>query len=348
MYKRKPGGDYLVGVCTNTLCAILGGGAILAELKDHLGIGNNETTPDGAVTLEHIECNAACDYAPVIMVNWEFFDNQTPASARELVDRLRAGDPPPPTRGAPLCTWRETERILAGFPDERPNSADAGPGAGPATLAGLALVRDQQAGPGKRPAGAGKPHYLVVNADESEPGTCKDVPLMMATPHALVEGVIIAAYAIRSNHAFIYVRGEVVHVLRRLQQAVREAYEQGYLGTDILGSGFDLEVTVHAGAGAYICGEETALLDSLEGYRGQPRLRPPFPAVAGLYASPTVVNNVESIASVPAIARNGAAWFRSFGTVKSPGFTLYSVSGHVQRPGQYEACLLYTSPSPRD
>jgi NADH-quinone oxidoreductase subunit F len=189
------------------------------------------------------------------------------------------------------------------------------------------------------PQGDGKPHYLVVNADESEPGTCKDVPLMMATPHALVEGVIIAAYAIRSNHAFIYVRGEVVHVLRRLQQAVREAYEQGYLGTDILGSGFDLEVTVHAGAGAYICGEETALLDSLEGYRGQPRLRPPFPAVAGLYASPTVVNNVESIASVPAIARNGAAWFRSFGTVKSPGFTLYSVSGHVQRPGQYEAPL---------
>ena len=121
------------------------------------------------------------------------------------------------------------------------------------------------------PQGDGKPHYLVVNADESEPGTCKDVPLMMATPHALVEGVIIAAYAIRSNYAFIYVRGEVVHVLRRLQQAVREAYEQGYLGTDILGSGFDLELTVHAGAGAYICGEETALLDSLEGYRGQPR-----------------------------------------------------------------------------
>jgi len=157
MYKRKPCGDYLVGVCTNTLCAILGGDAILAELKDHLGIGNNETTPDGAVTLEHIECNAACDYAPVIMVNWEFFDNQTPASARELVDRLRAGDPPPPTRGAPLCTWRETERILAGFPDERPNSADAGPGAGPATLAGLALVRDQQAGAGKRPAAASTP-----------------------------------------------------------------------------------------------------------------------------------------------------------------------------------------------
>jgi NADH-quinone oxidoreductase subunit F len=189
------------------------------------------------------------------------------------------------------------------------------------------------------PQGDGKDHYLVVNADESEPGTCKDVPLMMATPHALVEGIVIAAYAIRCNHAFIYVRGEVVHVLRRLQNAVQEAYAAGYLGKDILGSGFNLDLTVHAGAGAYICGEETALLDSLEGYRGQPRLRPPFPAIAGLYASPTVVNNVESIASVPAILRKGAAWFRGFGTEKSPGFTLYSVSGHVTRPGQYEAPL---------
>ncbi|MDV7356081.1 NADH-quinone oxidoreductase subunit NuoF [Rhodococcus oxybenzonivorans] len=184
-----------------------------------------------------------------------------------------------------------------------------------------------------------KPHYLVVNADESEPGTCKDIPLMLATPHALVEGVIIAAYAIRAGHAFIYLRGEVVPVLRRLQAAVSEAYAAGYLGRNILGSGYDLDLVVHAGAGAYICGEETAQLDSLEGRRGQPRLRPPFPAVAGLYACPTVVNNVESIASVPPILQNGVEWFRSMGTEKSPGFTLYSLSGHVSRPGQYEAPL---------
>ncbi|MDP9395455.1 MAG: NADH-quinone oxidoreductase subunit NuoF [Actinomycetota bacterium] len=189
------------------------------------------------------------------------------------------------------------------------------------------------------PQGDGKPHYLVVNADESEPGTCKDIPLMMANPHELVEGVIISSYAIRASHAFIYLRGEVVHVLRRLQNAVAEAYAAGYLGRNIQGSGFDLELTVHAGAGAYICGEETALLDSLEGRRGQPRLRPPFPAVAGLYASPTVVNNVESIASVPVIVRNGAEWFSAMGTEKSKGMTLYSLSGHVARPGQYEAPL---------
>ena len=189
------------------------------------------------------------------------------------------------------------------------------------------------------PQGDGKPHYLVVNADESEPGTCKDTPLMMANPHVMIEGVAITSFAIRSNHAFIYIRGEVVHVIRRVQAAVAEAYAAGYLGTDILGTGYDLDVTVHAGAGAYICGEETALLDSLEGLRGQPRLRPPFPAVAGLYACPTVVNNVESIASVPAIVRGGADWFKSMGTEKSAGFTLYSLSGHVQRPGQYEAPL---------
>nr|WP_156609005.1 NADH-quinone oxidoreductase subunit NuoF [Auraticoccus cholistanensis] len=183
------------------------------------------------------------------------------------------------------------------------------------------------------------PTYLVVNADESEPGTCKDMPLMMATPHTLVEGVIISAYAIKASYAFIYVRGEVLHVVRRLQQAVREAYSAGYIGSNVLGSGYDLEVVVHAGAGAYICGEETALLDSLEGRRGQPRLRPPFPAVAGLYASPTVINNVESIASVPSIVANGADWFASMGTERSKGMTLYSLSGHVANPGQLEAPL---------
>jgi len=184
-----------------------------------------------------------------------------------------------------------------------------------------------------------KPKYLVVNADESEPGTCKDIPLMMATPHTLVEGVIISSYAIRANTAFIYIRGEVLHVIRRVQAAVTEAYAAGHLGKDIHGTGYDLDVVVHAGAGAYICGEETALLEGLEGRRGQPRLRPPFPAVAGLYASPTVINNVESIASVPSIIDHGADWFASMGTEKSKGYGIFSLSGHVKTPGQYEAPL---------
>lgn len=189
------------------------------------------------------------------------------------------------------------------------------------------------------PQDSPRPHYLVVNADEGEPGTCKDAPIMMYDPHSLVEGIVIACYAIRAHQAFVYVRGELVHCLRRVRAAVAEAYAAGYLGADVAGSGFSLDVTVHSGAGAYICGEETALLDSLEGYRGQPRLRPPFPAVAGLYASPTVVNNVESIASVPHILVGGVSWWRSMGTEKSPGPKIFSLSGHVCRPGQYEVPL---------
>jgi len=189
------------------------------------------------------------------------------------------------------------------------------------------------------PQNDGKPHYLVVNADESEPGACKDVPMMMANPHSLVEGVIIASYAIRANHAFIYIRGEVPEAIRRVWRAVREAQEAGLLGTNIQGSGFDLEIVVHSGAGAYICGEETALLNSLEGLRGQPRLKPPFPATHGLYASPTVVNNVETIVNIPFIVERGVDWFRKFGTEKSPGFKVWAVSGHVNNPGIFEAPL---------
>ncbi|MCX5332187.1 MULTISPECIES: NADH-quinone oxidoreductase subunit NuoE [unclassified Streptomyces] len=145
MYRRRPSGDYQVGVCTNTLCAVMGGDAIFEELQEHLGVGNGGTTEDGKVTLEHIECNAACDFAPVVMVNWEFFDNQTPSSAKHLVDDLRAGRTVEPTRGAPLCTFKETARILAGFPDERPGAVEASGGAGPASLVGLRLARGETA-----------------------------------------------------------------------------------------------------------------------------------------------------------------------------------------------------------
>jgi NADH-quinone oxidoreductase subunit F len=184
--------------------------------------------------------------------------------------------------------------------------------------------------------GTGRPTYLVINADESEPGTFKDMELLERDPHALVEGAIVAAYAIGCHQAFVYLRGECGFAGRRLAAAIGQAYERGLLGRDIKGSGFDLEVVLHRGAGAYICGEETALLSSLEGERGQPKLRPPFPAVEGLYRAPTTVNNVETIAAVPWIFRKGVDWFRSMGTDKSPGPKLFSVSGDVQRPGNYE------------
>src|SRR6185437_1326671 len=191
--------------------------------------------------------------------------------------------------------------------------------------------------PQAKPGEPVKPHYVVVNADEGEPGTCRDLPLMMNDPHSMIEGIIIACYAVRAEHAFVYIRGEAVHAIRRVTQAVNEAYAKGYLGDDVLGSGLSFRMTVHGGAGAYICGEETALLDSLEGKRGQPRLKPPFPATNGLYDAPTVVNNVGTLASVPYIILGGAAWYKALGPEGSPGTSIYSLSGRIVNPGQYEA-----------
>ena len=189
------------------------------------------------------------------------------------------------------------------------------------------------------PKESAKPRYLCVNADESEPGTFKDRMIMEKNPHLLVEGVVIAAYATRVHHAFIYVRGELALAGRQIARAVREAYAAGMVGKRILGSDFDLEITVHRGAGAYICGEESALLESLEGKRGYPRLKPPFPALVGLYGGPTVINNAETVATLPAILRHGAAVYAAYGTERSKGTRIFCLSGHVERPGNYELPL---------
>jgi NADH-quinone oxidoreductase subunit F len=183
------------------------------------------------------------------------------------------------------------------------------------------------------------PKYLCCNADESEPGAFKDRELMQRNPHQLVEGIAIAALASGAGHAFIFIRGEYDSQADVLDAAVAEAYEAGYLGKDILGTHRDLELVVHRGAGAYICGEETALLDALEGKRGNPRLKPPFPAVQGLYGGPTLINNVETLSNVPRIVAKGADWFRQFGTEQSPGTKVVSISGGVRRPGNYEISL---------
>jgi NADH-quinone oxidoreductase subunit F len=186
------------------------------------------------------------------------------------------------------------------------------------------------------PKNSGKPVYLCVNADESEPGTFKDRLIIEKDPHQLIEGAIIAAYALESHRAFIYIRGEFAHGARVLEQTVEQARAKGYLGDNILNSGYDLDIVVHRGAGAYICGEETALLESLEGKRGHPRLKPPFPAVVGLYACPTVINNVETLANLPHIINHGAEWFAAIGVERNTGTRLFGVSGHVQAPGVYE------------
>ncbi|MCB0384387.1 MAG: NADH-quinone oxidoreductase subunit NuoF [Bdellovibrionales bacterium] len=187
----------------------------------------------------------------------------------------------------------------------------------------------------------GEPRYLLCNADEGEPGTFKDRAMMERAPHQLIEGMIISAFAVRSNKSYIYVRGEYQMCIRKLEIAIKEAYDAGFLGKNILGSGFDHDMDVYSGAGAYICGEETGMISSLEGKKGQPKLKPPFPAVQGYLAKPTIVNNVETLAAVGPIIRDGAQAYRKFGTEKSAGTKLFSVSGNVKKPGVYEVPLGY-------
>ena len=181
-----------------------------------------------------------------------------------------------------------------------------------------------------------KPKYVVCNADESEPGTCKDRVLMEYDPHQLIEGIVIAGYAIQSHQGYIYIRGEYRYLMEILDRALAEAYAHGYLGKNILGSGFDFNLYTHTGAGAYECGEETALLNSLEGLRGYPRVKPPFPALIGLYGCPTIINNVETLSNVPHIVLNGGEWFARLGKPNDGGTRLFCLSGHITKPGIYE------------
>ncbi len=185
----------------------------------------------------------------------------------------------------------------------------------------------------------GRPSFLVINADESEPGSCKDREILRNDPHKLIEGALIAGFAMRARAAYIYIRGEYIIEAKVMEAAVKEAYDAGLIGKNAAKSGYDFDVFVHRGAGAYICGEETAMIESLEGKKGQPRLKPPFPAGAGLYGCPTTVNNVESIAVVPTILRRGASWFASFGRENNHGTKLFQVSGHVEKPAVFEEAM---------
>ena len=182
----------------------------------------------------------------------------------------------------------------------------------------------------------GRPHYLIINADESEPGTCKDRDIIRFEPQKLIEGCLISSYAIGANTCYIYIRGEYFNESKILQEAINEAYKEGMIGKNACGTGFDLDIHIHLGAGAYICGEETALIESIEGNKGQPRLKPPFPALVGLYGCPTIVNNVETIAVVPTILKRGGKWFASFGRAKNTGTKIFCISGNVNNPCNVE------------
>jgi NADH-quinone oxidoreductase subunit F len=353
MYRFRPAGEHLLEVCTNLSCALAGADDLIAAACRKLGVREGETSADGRWTVQRVECLAACGGAVACQVDGEWVENarlddldailsgklkyrpfEWPASPGEAILFRNVWKPD----SASLETYRagggyaNLARHLSLSPDEIIEKVKASTlrgrgGAGfPTGLKWSFLPKDSP-----------KPRYLCVNADESEPGTYKDRVIIERDPHQLIEACVVSAHAIRSKSCFIYVRGEFHQGIRTLEKAVAEARAAGYLGRDILGSGVDVEVVVHGGAGAYECGEETALLESLEGKRGQPRLKPPFPATHGLYGCPTIVNNVETLVCVPLILERGPEWFAAYGTEKNGGPKLYCVSGHVKRPGSYEA-----------
>jgi NADH-quinone oxidoreductase subunit F len=374
MYKtHEEPGQYHIELCTNVPCMLRGSGVLAERLKERLEIEFGETTHDRQFTLGEVECLGSCATAPMFMCTEKatgkirFFEElNTPEKVEEAVTLIASGQGFDTCERWPLGPFRhggkpETNFLLGRV--DKPDShkidtyiADGGYETAKAVLTGgktpqqvidemkAANVRGR--GGAGFPAGqkwsflpAGKyPRYLVVNADESEPGTFKDRMIMEYDPHQLVEGIILACYAIEAERAFIYVRGEYYFAAERLEGAIAEAEAEarGFLGDNVFGTGKKLKVVVHRGAGAYECGEETAQLTSLEGYRGHPRLKPPFPAVEGLYAKPTIVNNVETIANVPHVLRHGADWYKQWGTPQSTGFRVFCLSGQVKYPGLYE------------
>jgi NADH-quinone oxidoreductase subunit F len=366
MLRRKPMGKHHVQVCTNVACMLRGGYEILQQAKKRLEIGHKETTKDGVFSLEEVECIGACTGAPAIQVNYDFYENLTPSTFDRIIEELDAGKKPAPV---PVISGalhprdpQETPLIskLWGVKDSRKIDVYLQHGGYQALGKALkemtpALIIDEVKKSNLRgrggagfptgmkwsfvPKDSPKAKYVICNADESEPGTCKDRPLMEMDPHQLIEGMIIAGRAIHANRGFIYIRGEYRYVLDLLEEAVGEAYNSGYLGKNILGSGFDYDLLVHTGAGAYECGEESALMESLEGKRGYPRIKPPFPAVVGLYGCPTIINNVDTLSAVPAIIREGGEAYASRGTPKNGGTRLLCVAGHVNKPGIYEIPL---------
>ncbi|MFI5096608.1 MAG: NADH-quinone oxidoreductase subunit NuoF [Candidatus Acidiferrales bacterium] len=366
MLHRKAMGKHHVQICTNVACMLRGGAQLLQHAKKRLEIGHKEVTQDGVFSLEEVECIGACTGAPAMQVNYDYYENLTPLKFDRIIEELDNGSHPAPV---PVITGALRERHALEIPliskrwgikDSHKIDVYLQNGGYQALEKALkqmtpeSIIDEVKKSSLRGRGGAGfptgmkwsfvpkdspKPKYVICNADESEPGSCKDRPLMEMDPHQLIEGIVIAGRAIDAHRGFIYIRGEYRYVLDIVDAAIAEAYARGYLGNNILGSGFDFDLLIHTGAGAYECGEESALMESLEGKRGYPRIKPPFPAVVGLYGCPTIINNVESLSSVPAIILEGGEAYANRGTPKNGGTRLLCVSGHVNKPGIYEIPL---------
>jgi NADH-quinone oxidoreductase subunit F len=351
MFYRQPVGKTILRVCTDPPCALAGGEAVLEAVCKHLDLAPDEVSADGAYMIERAPCLGLCDHAPAVLVGDTPLGDVDPAQAGEIC--LGHGNYPTGIVGGDLriltancCgTLRSTsleDYVATGGYRGLKQALSMQPAAIIAEIKASGLVgRGGAAFPtGIKWEGAanapGEPKYAVCNADESEPGTFKDRVLLQEDPHRVLEGLLIAGYAIGARQGYIYLRGEYLHAFKVLGIAIEEARQANYLGSNILGSNFSFDVELRLGAGAYICGEETALFESIEGKRGFPRIKPPFPTTYGLFGQPTTINNVETLYNIPYILEVGVERYRQVGTEKSPGSKLFCVSGDVVQPGLYE------------
>ena len=350
MFYPEPVGKTVIRVCNDPPCSVKGGAQVLDSVCRHLAVAPGEITSDGAFTVERSPCLGLCEHAPAVLAGETAIGRANPSNAEEITQGI--GQAPHGVVGGDIrvltancgkgrpASLKEYEltrgyaalwKALAMDPEaviaEVKDSGLVGRG-GAAFPTGVKWEGAFKAG--------GEPKYVVCNADESEPGTFKDRVLMEEDPHRTIEGMIIAAYAIGANRGYFYIRGEYPYGHKVISAAIEEARGAGYLGENILDSRFDFDIEMRMGAGAYICGEETALFESIEGKRGFPRVKPPFPTTFGLFGKPTVINNVETFCNVPLIIAKGASEYRRYGTETSPGPKLFCVSGDVARPGLYE------------
>ena len=361
MFHATKVGRYHIQVCRNIACALGGARKLIRQFESMLGIKSGEVTPDGKFSLAEVECLGSCGTAPVIQVNNQPYLER--ATLEDVERLLKSDDPCQLTREPQVAMIPEgIEGYLLPPNGQTRRSIDDYLAVGGYQVAQRAwremqpdelqeMVKDSGLrGRGGAGFGAGmkwnfmpkesdKPCYLAVNGDESEPATFKDRQILERNPHLFLEGVLISGRAIRAQVAYVYLRGEYVTPYRILMEAREQAYARGFFGDNVMGTGKKFDVYVTRGAGAYICGEETGMMESLEGKKGQPRKRPPFPAAWGLWGCPTTVNNVETISHVPVIVGRGADWFKKVGTEKSTGNTLFGISGHVKLPGVYELPL---------
>ena len=342
LFYNEPIGKRVIRVCTDVACALKGGDKVLHHLCAHHGLAPGQTTDDLSLTIESSPCLGLCEHAPAALV-----DDQAETNIDLENDSYELGRPPSRVDGplrlltancgngatslARYSKYSALTKALGMKPEDVVTKIKASGLVGRGGAAFPTGIKWEGAAKAE-----GSPKYVICNADESEPGTFKDRILLMDDPHRTIEGMLIAGYAIGANKGYIYIRAEYPYILPVLENALNESREAGLLGENLLGSGFSFDIEIRVGAGAYICGEETALFESIEGKRGFPRVKPPFPTTHGLFGKPTVINNVETLCNVPLIIAQGSEEYRRIGTEKSPGPKLFCVSGDIEKPGLYE------------